>query len=405
MRPQTRSSEHSEPNPAQSLVPSPFDPGITPLTLPKRRGVAREHGDAMGDSELTSAKEGTGVDARAPVQMRTRPPSEAPITKSGWDRWPPSMLPPTRAQDQDPDLSSPQETDASPLSAGHMNSEDNQRTMHSPVTSMTPDTMTTPLRPVYTPGSATVVAAAPSSPPVLAPRIVVTPEFLTADDGGAAASVWAAMQASAQYGFLYDVLVEIVLVEIASAAESTVLEILDDRACATVLYPDSRLLFVAYIHLEPSTSNRPGNDHVRQASDVVIEDPERAPGVLTEYVEVRVRYCHSTFPPRWVRDADSRYYARDDGAWFTGRNGAVAGWRYPHPPALPWTPPRPSPLFEIVAAHWGVENAHAVMRRVIRSRSGVVAAVVQSSSFKPPSAALQTNPLCEEKGEWGGRYP
>lgn len=61
-----------------------------------------------------------------------------------------------------------------------------------------------------------------------------------------------------------------------------------------VLYPGSRLLFIAHIRLGPAVRYRP-RTHVRQKSDDLIED---LGGTVTEYLRVRVAYCHSGFPQR-----------------------------------------------------------------------------------------------------------
>ncbi|KAL2120755.1 hypothetical protein VTJ04DRAFT_4782 [Mycothermus thermophilus] len=202
-----------------------------------------------------------------------------------------------------------------------------------------------------------------------------------------------------QYGFLYDV-----SVEIASTEQSTVLEILDDRACTTVLYPGSRLLFVAHVNLHPQTVSRPlRNGHVRQGSDELIEDLERElGGVLTEYVEVRVRYCHSAFLPRHAGNHEvglppngvvrSHTLLKTTGVAAIRRCNADSPWSLPSSS----TAPRPNRLFEIVAAHWGVENAHAVMQRVIRSRAGI-GPVVQSHPMRPSPAV---NPRRAQLPRW-----
>ncbi|KAL2120754.1 hypothetical protein VTJ04DRAFT_4781 [Mycothermus thermophilus] len=105
-----------------------------------------------------------------------------------------SMLPP-QTLDQDADVSSPNKTDTSPLSAGYMRFEDKkQRIMHSPVVGVVPTIAALPPMPFYPAVAATGVRA-PSQPFVLVPQITVTPEVETVGDGPA--TVWAAVQVSA----------------------------------------------------------------------------------------------------------------------------------------------------------------------------------------------------------------
>ncbi|KAL2200536.1 hypothetical protein P885DRAFT_57408 [Corynascus similis CBS 632.67] len=228
---------------------------------------------------------------------------------------------------------------------------------------------------------------------VLVPQIVVTPESGIADEG--TVTIWVAVQLSARvsgavvpkpgldvvknersssdalrYGFLYDVSVELL-----PAGESTIVEVLDDKACLKVLHPNSRVLFVAHIRLGPAAHHRPRN-HVRQNSDDLIEDLEHElGGTVTEYLRVRVTYRHSEFPQKrkqmTERPSGTPF---DDGVsnvQTTIRTTVTASIRR-HNFASPWSPPpftpRPNPLFEAMASHWGVDNAHAVMQRVVRSR-------------------------------------
>ncbi|KAK4151267.1 hypothetical protein C8A00DRAFT_36093 [Chaetomidium leptoderma] len=260
-------------------------------------------------------------------------------------------------------------------------SEDDARTLHIPVLT----------EPQSTPGS----RPHPSLPSayVLMPRITVTPEYRTANEG--TSTVWVAVQLSAQvysvdapeqqydtttdhqpftdelrYGFLYDVSVEIL-----PTSKSTVIEVLDNKAYTTILHPGSRVLFVAHIRLEPAARRRPPT-HVRQNSDDLIEDLERQlGGTMTDYVEVRVTYRHSGFPHRHGQTTGTTKTTAPDGIvslQTTMQTTGIATIKR-HNSASPWSPPpcmpRPNPIFEVIASHWGIENAHAVMQRVIRSRS------------------------------------
>jgi hypothetical protein len=108
----------------------------------------------------------------------------------------------------------------------------------------------------------------------------------------------------------------------------------------------------------------------------LIEDLEhQLGGAVTEYVQVRVTYRHSRFPQRRMQAAATVKTTASDGVISLQtrlQTTAVAAIQR-HNSASPWSPPpclpRPNPLFEAIASHWGAENAHAVMQRVIRSRS------------------------------------
>ncbi|KAL2153238.1 hypothetical protein VTH82DRAFT_4393 [Thermothelomyces myriococcoides] len=232
---------------------------------------------------------------------------------------------------------------------------------------------------------------------MLVPQIVVTPESASADDG--AVTIWVAVQLSVQGSstadverelcgqagdgrsrqgtpwhelFLYDVSLELL-----PLPKSTVVEVVGDKACPKILHPESRLLFVAQIRLEPAGRHGPRTNHVRQKSDDLIEDLEvELGGIITEYLEVRVTYRHSGYPQRHSRLASvpTSSGPGPDGLsriQTTIQTTATASIRR-HNSASRWSPlpctARPNRLFEVVASHWGVDKAHAVMQRVIRSR-------------------------------------
>ncbi|KAH6856594.1 hypothetical protein B0I37DRAFT_79263 [Chaetomium sp. MPI-CAGE-AT-0009] len=254
----------------------------------------------------------------------------------------------------------------------------------------------------------------PASPPqfqetcILAPNIVVTPEYGAVDEG--TVTVWVAVQLSTricralaldqahgkatedqssldalQYGFLYNVSTELL-----PAGKSTIVEVLDDKACATVLYPGSRLLLIAHIRLGPAARYR-SRTHVRQKSDDLIEDLEHElGGTVTEYLRVRVSYCHSGFPQRHRQTTAAVSTTASDGIasiQTTIQTTATATIKR-HNSTSPWSPPpctpRPNPLFEVIASHWGNENAHAVMQRVIRSRTAPPSVPNRPLSIPPP---------------------
>ncbi|KAK3390916.1 hypothetical protein B0H63DRAFT_125996 [Podospora didyma] len=239
---------------------------------------------------------------------------------------------------------------------------------------------------------------------VLVPRIIVTPENKALDDG--CATLWAAVQLSTElcrtsapdyvrrntdygwksshakgpprldafrYGCLYDVSVQVL-----PTTNSTIIEVLDDRACVrSSLYPGSRLLIVAHVRLlSVAPPPRAARGHARQSSDDLIEDLEYHLGsTTTEYLQVRVTYRHSGFPQQQQgesRSLSSRPVAdRVASVQTTIETTAIAVVKR-HNSSSPWSPrpsPQPNPLFEIIASHWGAESASDIMHRILTSRS------------------------------------
>ncbi len=62
--------------------------------------------------------------------------------------------------------------------------------------------------------------------------------------------------------------------------------------------PGSRLLLLAHVRFDSGTaSDRPRGGHQRQKSDDLIDDLELQLGTTaTDYLQVRLTYCHSGFP-------------------------------------------------------------------------------------------------------------
>ncbi|KAK4146800.1 uncharacterized protein C8A04DRAFT_25368 [Dichotomopilus funicola] len=189
-----------------------------------------------------------------------------------------------------------------------------------------------------------------------------------------------------QYGFLYDVFTELV-----PAGGSTIIEVLDDKSCPKALRLGSRQLVVAHIRLERAVRHRQ-RTHVRQRSDELIEDLEHElSGIVTEYLHVRVTYRHSGFPHQPMRKQRQGQNQRAVGGPVTECDDGIAGIKTTiqttavgtikrHNAASPWCQPLPrlspepgsSHFLEVIAAHWGPDNAHAVMQRVIRSKQALV---------------------------------
>ncbi|KAK4193692.1 hypothetical protein QBC35DRAFT_421860 [Podospora australis] len=264
------------------------------------------------------------------------------------------------------------------------------------------------------PGSSSSPEPPASDPFVLVPRIVVTPEHKALDQG--AVTLWAAVQISTQisranapdqahhdvncgwasdhnhepsssdlfrYGCLYDVSVDIM-----PTVKSTILEVVDDKACAiSTLYPGSRLLVVVHVRLSPAASPRQRRNP-QQSSDDLMEDLEHHLGsTMTEYLQVRLNYRHSGFPqqqkPRATANGKTSMHEGITSVQTTIQTTATAVIKR-HNASSPWAPrlrsPQPNPLFEIIASHWGVPSATEVMQRVASSRPNLR----QKGSRSPP---------------------
>ncbi|KAK4662762.1 hypothetical protein QC763_603460 [Podospora pseudopauciseta] len=244
------------------------------------------------------------------------------------------------------------------------------------------------------------VGAAPD-PLVLVPRIVVTPEHKALDEG--AVSLWAAVQLSTQisranvpdqlggcglvgehghepspadlfrYGCLYDVSLEIL-----PTSRSSIIEVVDDKACAiSTLYPGSRLLVVVHVRLLPSANAHRLRRKAHQSSDDLIEDLEHHLGsTMTEYLRVRVTYRHSGFPQQQQQQTRNMTMKNGSSDGIANvqtsiQTTAVAVIKR-HNSSSPWSPrpraPQPNPIFKIIASHWGVQSANEVMQRIISSK-------------------------------------
>ncbi|KAM7218560.1 hypothetical protein V8F06_006024 [Rhypophila decipiens] len=230
-------------------------------------------------------------------------------------------------------------------------------------------------------------------PYVLVPKIIVTPESKTLEDG--ATGLWAAVQISTEirpanasahqrsnspfirgpsqldvfrYGCLYDVSVEILPTE-----SSVIVEVLKDKSYETTLYPGSRSLIIVHLKIvDPSSppGRVQGLRHVRESSDDLIQDLEHHLGnKLIEYLQIRIRYHHSSFPhQKYDQSADPDGTVEVQTAIETTARAAIKQ----HNSSSFWSP-RPmlqaNPLFEIIASHWGPGRAGEVMQRIINSHS------------------------------------
>lgn len=131
---------------------------------------------------------------------------------------------------------------------------------------------------------------------------------------------------------------------------------------------------------------------MRQRSDELIEDLEHElSGIITEYLHVRVTYRHSGFPHQPIQKQRQGQKQRVVRGLFAECDDGIAGIKTTiqttaigtikrHNAASPWSQPlsssSPQPgsshFLEVIASHWGPDNAHAVMQRIIRSKSVLV---------------------------------
>ncbi|KAI1083502.1 hypothetical protein F5B20DRAFT_407936 [Whalleya microplaca] len=228
-------------------------------------------------------------------------------------------------------------------------------------------------------------------PYLLVPRISITPEVSILGNGQS--NFWTAIEISAQlfhpcdgklvsgvthtighpsfmpvhyceaglsrYGFLYDIRVDVL-----PTAHSTVIDVIEDTAPRTI-GPGSSLLILACIQVDAPRKSEPGA--ITRKSDDLIADLELQLGdIKTEYVQIRVNYCHSAFP------AIKNNTSSEDGisACQTRLETTATGVVSRHNPMSAWSP-RPNsastPLFAIAASHWGPARANDVMHKMMSS--------------------------------------
>ncbi|KAI0152377.1 hypothetical protein F4776DRAFT_26282 [Hypoxylon sp. NC0597] len=229
-------------------------------------------------------------------------------------------------------------------------------------------------------------------PYMLIPHISITPESRALNDGQS--SIWAAIEISGQlfhphvgdstyssahpsvgqapflparycdaslsgYGYLYNVRVDIL-----PTAEGSVIDLIGDTIIRTIS-PGCSFLILACIRL--GTSKAQKHSAAMREPDNLIADLEFELGnIQTEYVHVRVNYCHSGFPAfrnTLTEDGISAYQTRLE----TTATGVIKRLS----PTSTWSPrpiPTSNPLFAIIASHWGPARANEVMGRIMPNR-------------------------------------
>ncbi|KAI0840927.1 hypothetical protein F5Y06DRAFT_233418 [Hypoxylon sp. FL0890] len=225
-------------------------------------------------------------------------------------------------------------------------------------------------------------------PYMLIPHISITPESRSLNDGQS--SIWTAIEISGQlfrprvgnpcydsthpgvaqtpflpahhcdaslsgYGYLYNIRVDIL-----PTVEGSIIDLIGDTTIR-IINPGSSLLILACIRLGASNAQKyraTGHD-----PDNLIADLEFELGnVQTEYVYVRLNYCHSGFPAfrnALIEDSISSNQTRLE----TTATGTITRLS----PTSTWSPrpiPTSNPLFTIIASHWGPARANEVMSRI-----------------------------------------
>ncbi|KAI1461367.1 hypothetical protein F4805DRAFT_280017 [Annulohypoxylon moriforme] len=229
-------------------------------------------------------------------------------------------------------------------------------------------------------------------PYMLIPHVSITPESKTLNDGQS--SIWTAIEISGQlfhprvgnstydsiystadqapflpahhgdtglsrYGYLYNIRVDIL-----PTAEGIVIDLVGDTLIRTIS-PGSSILILACI--QPGASNFQKSRAIKHDPDNLIADLEFELGdVQTEYIHVRVNYCHSGFPAfknTLIEDGITNYQTRLE----TTAAGTIRRYN----PASTWSPRQTrmsNPLFTIIASHWGPARATEVMHRIVSNR-------------------------------------
>ncbi|ORY63166.1 uncharacterized protein BCR38DRAFT_410123 [Pseudomassariella vexata] len=233
-------------------------------------------------------------------------------------------------------------------------------------------------------------------PYLLVPHIAITPETKILEDGET--TLWAAIEISGQlcrphavdhsrgitnanhsgqcflpvhhceaglsrYGYLYDVTVEIF-----PRAESVIVDLVNDGSTRDIS-PGSSLLTLAHVRLNAAQPPQANKSSTSLSDDLFADLEYQLGSTRTEYMKVRVSYCHSGFP------AFKNTSSQESGSTCQTRLETTSiGVIKRHNPASEWSPrPTPSPvsnsLFAIIASHWGPIRANDTMYRIVTTWS------------------------------------
>lgn len=231
-----------------------------------------------------------------------------------------------------------------------------------------------------------------SDPYMLIPHISITPESKALDDEQT--SIWAAVEISGQlfhpragntsdgltnpgageapfmpvhscdsglsrYGYLYDISVDIL-----PTVGGSIVDLVGNTTIRTVR-PGSSHLILACVRLGASKA-QDSRESKRDADNLIADLELQLGNAQTEYLQVKVNYCHSGFPAFGntpIEDNTSTNQTRLE----TLATGVIKR----QDPASTWSPrpvPVSNPLFTIMASHWGPARASEVMHRSMSNR-------------------------------------
>ncbi|KAI0022684.1 hypothetical protein F4780DRAFT_162040 [Xylariomycetidae sp. FL0641] len=255
-------------------------------------------------------------------------------------------------------------------------------------------------------------------PYLLSPRISMTPERRTLGDGPS--SVWVAIEVFghlsrpsiepvldaspasdignqsmsvhhggaglSRYGYLYEV-----RVDVSPTAQSSIIDLIDDHTMR--ITPGSGLLILAHVRVEATTGLQPKAVPTPEPNDLIADLEYQLGNVTTDYLRVRVKYCHSGFPATksttqadGISTCQTRLETIATGA--IRRSSSTSAWS-----------PRPGPaasaLLDIMASHWGPVRANEVFHKVITQKPsprkrksaghvGLISSLYKDSAALPP---------------------
>ncbi|RYP52401.1 hypothetical protein DL768_002432 [Monosporascus sp. mg162] len=225
-------------------------------------------------------------------------------------------------------------------------------------------------------------------PYLLVPNISITPEERTLKE--VQSSMWVAIEISGQlskpsvpddahgmqglnnfmpvhhgggdlsrYGYLYDIKIDVL-----PTAHSSVTDVIDGGT--RMISPGSSLLILAYVDVGASEPPQTNGKRKHEPDDLIADLEFQLGSVKTEYIQVRLSYCHSGFPMLEDVSTTSGISSRRSRLETTAvgvikRHSATSIWS-----------PRPTPasnaLFPIIASHWGPGRAHDVMNKIMPRR-------------------------------------
>ncbi|KAK1988529.1 hypothetical protein LZ30DRAFT_5469 [Colletotrichum cereale] len=225
---------------------------------------------------------------------------------------------------------------------------------------------------------------------ILVPRISVTPEVESIDDG--TTSIWAAVKVHGQacppkdgtpgpgrfaggyhlsankdmcqdledpwkYGCIHSM-----SIQITPTGNNCILDVIQDTPIPTTLGNNEVILLLVHVFLDQHRPTKQAG-HVRQRSDELIKDLQYQLGdSRLDYVRVVVKYNHSTFPllPR----SDAADDVVEMGTRLETSVKAIIKHRNYQSPWSPCPAPTLNPVLSIVYDCWEPDKAQSAMRRI-----------------------------------------